>query len=96
MQLLPPWPSLVNAVTFGDAAVMLHVFSQAKQVKLDRSVDFRRRLAAAAREAREEIESSALRRRLLPPRRECSNENVRGGKGFHDDGDLTQEVSQAL
>ena len=38
---------------------------QAKELKLDRKVDFRRRLAAAAREARQEIETVALRRQLL-------------------------------
>ncbi|CAM9487579.1 unnamed protein product, partial [Hapterophycus canaliculatus] len=38
---------------------------QAKELKLDRKIDFRRRLAAAADEARQETETVALRRRLL-------------------------------
>ncbi|CAM9120069.1 unnamed protein product [Pylaiella littoralis] len=39
-------------------------FKEAKELKVNRKVDFRRRLAAAANEAREEIETIALRRRL--------------------------------
>ncbi|CAN0407500.1 unnamed protein product, partial [Laminaria digitata] len=38
---------------------------KAREVKLDRTVDFRRRLAAAATEAHQEIESSVLRRSIL-------------------------------
>lgn len=41
------------------------MLAQAKELKLDRKVDLRRRLAAAASEAHQEIETIALRRRLL-------------------------------
>eukprot|EP00752_Nemacystus_decipiens_P013392 g11857.t1 len=45
---------------------------EAKELKLDRNIDFRRRLAAAASEAHQEIETAALRRQIL-----------RGGGGGH-------------
>lgn len=53
---------------------------QAKGLKLDRKIDFRRRLAAAADEARQETETVALRRRLL------RGETSRGADGVYGDG----------
>lgn len=64
------------------------ITKQAKELKLDRKVDFRRRLAAAASEARQEIETVALRRQLLrvggggqPSSRKSRSSSGGGGGG---------------
>ncbi|CAN0032966.1 unnamed protein product, partial [Ectocarpus sp. 6 AP-2014] len=52
---------------------------EAKELKLDRKVDLRRRLAAAANEAHQEIETIALRRRLLHGGSPSSRKRVTSG-----------------
>ncbi|CAM9333584.1 unnamed protein product [Ectocarpus sp. 12 AP-2014] len=69
--------------TFAEKLAEAHTRSkEAKELKLDRKVDLRRRLAAAANEAHQEIETIALRRRLLhggPP--SCRKHVTSGGVG---------------
>lgn len=55
------------------------MLAQAKELKLDRKVDLRRRLAAAANEAHQEIETIALRRRLLHGGSPSSRKRVTSG-----------------
>eukprot|EP00903_Cladosiphon_okamuranus_P015639 g14441.t1 len=52
---------------------------EAKELKLDRKVDFRRRLAAAASEARQEIEIATLRRQVLRGTRDPDRTRRTGG-----------------